>query len=181
MFANEVELRSSDAQTPSADVSADAESEHSELQEVLVMNRKAADDQIMVFVFFILVFIVGAGLMAGVFMFFGSEYDIRKTDADILNYRIQKCISENPEITDNIQNLLDSCQLNKETIETNYQILIYLDETIIYGQENLLAECTLGEKNADYPKCSNSLVDVEGKNVKIITGANQKGARETVQ
>jgi len=38
LFANEVELRSSEAQNPSADVPADAESERSELQEVPIMK-----------------------------------------------------------------------------------------------------------------------------------------------
>nr|AQS29466.1 hypothetical protein [uncultured archaeon]AQS29494.1 hypothetical protein [uncultured archaeon] len=42
MFANEVELRSSDAQSPSAGVSAAVESERSELQEILVMANGAA-------------------------------------------------------------------------------------------------------------------------------------------
>jgi len=47
LFANEVELRSSEAQNPSADVSADAESERSELQEVLVMITQKLNSKLM--------------------------------------------------------------------------------------------------------------------------------------
>jgi hypothetical protein len=120
-----------------------------QVKPIIQLNRKAqAGDQLMVFWFIFLMVILAGGIIAGIYIFFGSEYDFRKVDAQVLNYRVQKCLSENEINWSGTQELNDDfyqkCRLNKEVINETLFVLISFDGKTIrqvqVTKHNVLSE-----------------------------------------
>ncbi len=147
-------------------------------------NKKAAlGSQTMIFVFLLIVLLILGGLVTGVSMFFGKEYDFRGVDASILNYKIQKCLAENnfnfalPE-KEFEQTFYSSCQLDQNITKQNFFVLIKYDNKKIYeiGPGDI-TQCALADKNPNYPKCVNSTLTLNQKIIFIETGSNQKAIK----
>ena len=144
------------------------------------MNRGGqAGEQIMIFPFIFLLIIIGVGIVGGVVIFFGAEYDVRQIDADILNYKIRECISNGKVDFDDFYK---NCRISESAIvENNLIFKICLgdgdcvqDDGIIGVWSNLETCRFEGVKENDaFPKCSKSEVEKDGKSYKIITGSNQ--------
>jgi len=142
------------------------------------MNKKAdLGDYAMFFSFFLMLVIISAGITAGVYLNFGKEYDFRKVDADILNYKIKTCLSSNdfnfqlPQ-EELEKELLEKCRLNNNTKE-NHLVMIKLNGEIKYGSESYETTCSLSEKNKNYPVCSTSTLTKEQNKFTILTGSSQ--------
>lgn len=101
------------------------------------MHKKGVlGEQMMFFSFIFLMGVVGAGIVIGVYMFVGAEFDFRGSDANMLSYRLKNCISDldSPQIEgikgDGGNILLYSlCGLNKEVVEKYNKIKICRGET----------------------------------------------------
>lgn len=149
-----------------------------------MMNKKAAlGAQTMVFVFILIILLILGGLVLGISMFFGSEYDFREVDASLLNYRLQKCFAENefnfalPE-KEFEKEFYSSCQLDQNATTQNFFIYItYDDKTIYETGPGDITQCALADKNPNYPKCVNSTLTKNQKTIFIQTGSNQKAVK----
>ena len=143
-------------------------------------NRKAQlGEQIMSFPFIFMLLIIGLGIAAGIYMFFGSGYDFRKVDADILNYKIRNCLSNKSINFDQEQTALEeefftTCALNQEVIKENFIILIEQNNNVKIGTKSDETTCSLSEKNPEYPICTTTYLD----NFKIVTGSKQQAQRQ---
>jgi len=129
--------------------------------------------------FLALLAIIGVALAMGISLFFGEEIDYRQNDADILNYKIQNCLLNN-EIDfsleeDKIKEQFYSlCNLNQEVIEKKLLILLEVNniEKLKSGRGDK-TQCSLAEKNKNYPRCQTSLLNINQESITITTGSNQ--------
>ncbi|MBU0760877.1 MAG: hypothetical protein KJ600_02240 [Nanoarchaeota archaeon] len=149
------------------------------------MRKKAqGGDMMMIITFTFIVVVMGTLLAIGVGMFFGSEYDFREVDANILLYKIEKCIAnENIDFSlsekEFEKEFFEKCELNKNSTEKNFLVFISLgeDDKLKYktGDEKL---CALSERNEDFPLCKTGKivknVGEEQLTINLITGSDQK-------
>jgi len=151
------------------------------------MNKKAAlGSQTMIWLFILLLLIIGGGIVGGISMFFGSEYDFRKVDASLLNYKIATCIKENSlEFNEDLeifeQTFYQTCQLNKEITKNNFFIFIEFssDGTYQIGPGDR-TQCALAEKNKNFPKCINTTIQTAQQSIFIETGSNQHSIKKRI-
>lgn len=133
------------------------------------MNKKAnTGNQIMIFPFLFLLLIIGLGLITGIYIFFGSTYEFRQIDTNILNYKIKSCLSNNDIDFSNPENFFTTCKLNKNITQEYFIIYIQQDSKTIYDYGDEVA-CDLSAKSEKYPKCTDSTLD----QYSIRTGSNQ--------
>ena len=131
-------------------------------------------EQTTVFAFLFLLVIIGIGIAGGIYVFFGSSYDFRYIESDLLNYKIRNCLSENV-FDDNFKNnFYEICKIDKKVIEDNeYVIRILVDgkEFLKLGNE---VECELSGKSESYPECEDASFNLNGKEIQVLTGSNQQ-------
>lgn len=149
-------------------------------------RRAEVGEQLTVFWFLFLLFIIVVGLAGGTYLFFGAGYDFREIDAAALNYKINKCLSEN-EISLNQLEKFESefyakCKINKDSIANN-QIFIFINSTneknYFRAGKGDLTQCALQDKNENYPRCESSSLVKNGETIFIQTGSNQKSVKKT--
>jgi len=153
------------------------------------LNKKASlGDMTMVFTFLFFIFIIGVGIVAGVFIFYGSGYDSREAEASLLNYKIRECIVNN-KIDNNFfkeDNFIEKCRLNKGVIEKNNIIKICKGEGACVDAEPLFfvgsnfQACLFegAKENENYPRCSIKGFQKENEKYEIIAGSRQFSRRE---
>ncbi len=151
------------------------------------MNRKGAiGEQLSVFYFIFLMLMIGVGIVIGTSIFYGKGYDYRQTEADLLNYKIEKCILEN-DLDENFfkeENFFANCKLSKEVLTRNNLLKICdgFGENCFVNREAYVIlgsnfnSCKLENKNS--PKCSVKEIEKDGKRYVIISGSNQDSRRE---
>ncbi len=151
------------------------------------MNRGGeTGNQLMFFTFLFMLVMIGAGIVAGVLIFFGNEYDTRHIDADILNYKIRKCIIEKDfEFSNN--GFFETCLLNEKTM-TDSEIIVKIcidssdcltekDSLLIFGSNFQACGFEGVKENKAFPRCKMNSFVKEGKKYDVITGSNQKVRR----
>ena len=159
------------------------------------MNRRGLGDKVHVVAFLFLIVVIGIGVAAGVFIFFGSGYDARAVEADLLNYKIRKCIMGDSLLEGFFEKeiFFDKCKLNKKIVEENNLIRVcenanedecirVLEGVIDVGSNFEVCRFEGTKQNDNYPKCaikSLEKIDGEGKVRKfvVITGSNQFSRR----
>jgi hypothetical protein len=136
-----------------------------QIQNLFPKNIKATDKVLSIY-WFVILFIVAAGIvyMAGVF--YGGQYDVRETETNLLINKIADCIATGGKLNANFnelnsENFLERCHLNfnvedeygfKEQkqyyIELSFgnfnedsEVIFNLNDKIIVGNENLLINC----------------------------------------
>ncbi len=144
------------------------------------LNKKAQTGNALfgIITFLILLIIFGVGLAAGIYMFFGQDYDFRQIDAELLNAKISSCLKVNQlafqeKTTAPTDEFYEKCDLNKNVIEENFALLITLNEKEKLRWKDI-ALCALNEKNKNFPVCESSEFTTSQGTFKIITGANQQ-------
>jgi len=147
----------------------------------------------MYFIFFFLMALIWVGLTAGTYMFFGSEYEFRQIDANILNYKISKCIIENEILWKNNEEFYDKCRINNESILANsliFRICRNSGDCIVESGDKVLMQvggnfqsCRFeGVKGNDaFPKCAENKFEKEGDMYWVIAGSNQHKKTRSVQ
>jgi hypothetical protein len=134
---------------------------------------------------FVILFLVAGGIVAMVFIFYGTQYDVREVEATIMINQISDCISREGILNENIfeetyrNNFLENCHLTFETEEIWKDIGQYYFEVQIFeignldnakikfgeGNLNLLSSCEIA--NEDYEKlakCNEKKFYSVGKN-----------------
>lgn len=128
------------------------------------MNRKG-DKLISVYWFAILILVAG-GIVAMVYIFYGTQYDVREIEGKIMVNRIADCISWKGVLNKAVfeqsyqEDFLENCHLTFET-ENNWQDLQYYFSVKIFdvedlgnvqvefnkGNLNLLSSCEIADEN----------------------------------
>ncbi len=153
------------------------------------MNRiGTVGHQVMAFSFFFVLFMIAVGIVLGVLIVYGEEYEFREADAKILNYNIRKCIFSN-EINEDFFNdnkFYDVCNLNKNVLlEQKYIIKVCESDECVLSEE---AKVSLGsdfnpclfegtKDNKFFPKCEISRIKKDTREFIVVTGANQEVSR----
>ena len=158
----------------------------------------------MVFMFILLISLVGIGLYIGVELFFASGYDARYVDAEILAYKIENCISENGvEGLMGNSNFFRKCRLNRNMTEEYNMIKICKNSNdcvnepegefdddgklkdgdnskVIFKVGSNFAVCGFegGKSNYNYPKCVLRNFKIGKDKYEIVAGGKQVSARE---
>jgi len=134
-------------------------------------NRKG--DKMLSLYWFVILMIVAGGIYGMVYVFYGSPYDVREIEANLLVDKIASCISYAGKINENLilngekkeNNFLENCHLNfgsEEEQEYFSEITFYkVDDMENYffkiskGNLNLLASCEIQKEKEQsiLPKC----------------------------
>jgi hypothetical protein len=158
------------------------------------MNKKG--DERMIFIFMMFVWIVVAlAFVAGVYIFYGADTNIKLKHANVLSNRLFLCISEggfNQKILGEEVNLFKECNINSYYFNNEHLFFARVEifnessgekvKEIIIGSDSLITECNLKGRKNQFVLCTEEseflLKDGEGKFVvKINTGSNNKGDR----
>ena|SRR3989338_7093152 len=140
-------------------------------------NRIGAEKIISVYWFVILIIIAGA-VVAMVSLFYGSPYDVRVTEANIMINQVSNCLSQSGELNKNLFisensekkfnenfNLLEECNLIFETKFENAVGEYFLEAefydlnnerlfSISEGNSNLKTDCKIAEGEKKYKRLS---------------------------
>jgi len=157
---------------------------------ITIRNKKGqTGDHVMIFPTIFLFLLIGGGIVAGVFVFFGYGYEFRQVDSDIINVEIKNCILEKgiEEIEKDKEGIFALCNMNKGALEQG-KFMIKICEGID-GEEcaektgqffqfgSNFQACLIKANNKNYPKCTFTNVVVNEKKYTIITGSNQQSRR----
>jgi len=153
----------------------------------MLLKKGASGDQAGIVWFLLLAAIIGASIGFAIWIFYGSGYDFREAEANLLNYKIKECMIKN-EITEAFfdkNNFYNLCGLNKEIIEKNNLIKICdgFREDCIISKEYFFIEgsnfniCGLNEKDKSSSKCSIQNFEKDRKRYIVITASNQLSRR----
>jgi len=124
--------------------------------------------------FLFLLTVIAAGIAGGIFIFYGQGYEFRQIDADILNKKVKSCLSNNEVNLEDENEIFETCNLNKQSIEENFFIIIKTpEEDYQFGRSDEVS-CDLAEKNKNFPVCATSTLD----DFTIKTGGNQQAKRK---
>lgn len=144
----------------------------------LIRNKKG--DKILSIYWFVILAIVAGGVFGMVYLFYGTPYDIRTIEANILVNQIADCISYAGKININLisdgtvqfqksgNDFLKDCHLNFDTIEwqeqqyyteVNFYRLSDLTNSVLSiqsGNNKWLAGCAIqeSEKQQNLPQCT---------------------------
>lgn len=154
------------------------------------MNKKGLlGEQLMIFPFLFFLVIIGVGIVGGVLLFFGGEYDYRSVDASVLNYKIRECLVEEDidfslEGEDFEKDIYEKCLIDKNALVSHnlfFRICrdsenCFLDDNPLISMGSNYQSCEFeGVKdNNAFPKCKKGSVFVEGMRYDVISGSNQK-------
>lgn len=146
-----------------------------------MMNKKAQmGNQITIFVFFFLLMLVAAGIVIGVFMFYGKPYDFRYVDAGVESYVIKQCILENSIDWSDIDDFYSKCDLDKKNFQNEITLKIVENGKEVVKWKDVVG-CELASKNIKYPKCvyqNFTIEDSQGiRYYELLVGSNQNSRR----
>ena len=143
------------------------------------MNRRGLSEGIFSFVGMLALFLLfSVGVFIAIGSFFGDGYDFRSMEAEILSFKVEKCLLEN-EIDWISGNLYESCRFNGNVLE-NFEenrlgILICEgsceDEEVLFKEGSDFTSCNFGEEKSRFMRCKSSFVDSEFGYFEIVTGS----------
>lgn len=143
-------------------------------------NKKRAElgDNIMIVFDMIIYIIIALGIVTGISLFFGSEYDTRISDAAQINYMISNCIQNNQfdfdlEQKDLLPFFYQTCNLNQEVINQYLGFNIERNGVVLLKQNYDHTLCKLTARNPQLPKCSESSFILNHDNYLIKTSSKQ--------
>ncbi len=148
-------------------------------------NRKGeVGNQVMFFSFLFLLFVIAVGIVAGVALFYGFDYEFRNVEAELLRVQTERCVLNN-ELNDSFRdNFFDKCGFNKDVIENSgLKIRVCIDGNdcitedkayISVGSNFQTCDFEGAKANDAFPKCVKKIFVKEGRNIEIITASGQK-------
>ena len=126
----------------------------------MISKNKKGSSKIMSVYWFAILVIVAGTIVYMVSIFYGSPYDVREIEANILINKVAGCLSENGklkyELTEELRNsFLEKCHLNFDTLDEKEQYYLevefrnfsddnLLDFVIIEGNINLKNNPNIG-------------------------------------
>lgn len=140
----------------------------------------------MIFIFLFILSIIVGGIAMGTAMFFSSDYDFRKIDAELLNYKLKNCLEEN-EFDFSLpreqleEKIYEVCSLVNLKEAQDFLIVIKFngEEKFRAGAEDE-SSCILWNKNKAFPRCEPSTILKNGDEITIIAGASQDKKEEKI-
>lgn len=141
-------------------------------------NKIGADKVISIYWFAIIVIIAG-GVFGMAYNFYGSPYDVREIESEVLSNKVADCISSQGYLNENLfnlsngnftkefqENFFDICNLNFDTSNENglSEGIQYFTEARFYnlrgeelflveeGNLNFRSDCALAESDREYEK-----------------------------
>lgn len=116
-----------------------------------IKNKKGAEKIMSVYWFAILMIVAGA-IVYMVSIFYGSPYDVREIEANILINKVAGCLSENGklkyELTEELRNsFLEKCHLNFDTLDKEEQY--YLEVEFRNFSDDTLLDFVITEGNVN--------------------------------
>jgi hypothetical protein len=147
----------------------------------LCLNKRAqAGDQLTVFIFFFLLMVVAAGIVIGVFLFYGKDYDFRYVDAETEIYIVKQCISENTIDWNSPDDFYSKCNLNKKNFQNEMTFKITENGKDVAIWKDVVG-CELASKNIGFPRCVNETFSktINGQKIDyyVLLGSNQNSKR----
>lgn len=146
-----------------------------------INKRGEVGDQVMLIIFIFLLVLISVGVVSGVLIFFGSEYDFRQVGAEVLNYNIRNCLDKEGIDSSFFSNLYERCGLNEGIINSSYIVKICENSQDCIMEQNYkfshgdAVQCGLTGAfgNINYPKCSIREITIQGVTYTIIIGSKQ--------
>jgi len=145
----------------------------------VLKNRKGAMGRQLMYAYFLFMLVViGGGIVAGVFIFYGTGYDFRKADSVALNFEIKKCILEK-EIDFGKDSIYEKCSLNEKIIdEGKYSIGIFKNgNEVLRFRDYVICKVT-AKKGVDFPKCTITKFLKGNDEFEVVIGSNQLTGRK---
>ena len=157
---------------------------------MIFIKNKKADSKLLTPWLFLVLMIIGVGIVTGVLVFYSAEADVRGEEARIISDKIVNAISENGHLIDNIENLniLAETNLTAEKFVNGgdyyFNLTISREGKVplrfVHGTTSFEVECELPGK--ELPKCDRRefiVLDQEGSEVKIqlLAGSNNLGEK----
>ncbi len=166
----------------------------------LIHDKKGGEKIFSVWWFFILA-VVGLGIVAGVFIFYSADVDVREIESAALYDKIVDCISEQGFLKDDLLkedfDIFKECKLNKNILNNgDFYVRIQelnktenkIREDIVIGNTAFKIDCEIilsddKLKAEKFPKCVNRSEDflyykdnqIKTATLNILTASNQKG------
>lgn len=145
-----------------------------------INKRGELGNQITIFVFFMLLMIVAAGIVVGVFLFYGKPYDFRHVDAETSIYNVKQCIIDNSINWNDASDFYSKCNFNRKVFEDEMTLKITENGRDVLKWNDDVA-CSLASKNIGYPRCTNETFSksVNGQSIIyfVLVGSNQNSRR----
>ena len=131
------------------------------------LNNLKGEGRIISIWWFLVLVIVGVGIVAGVMIFFSAEADVRGLESEILYDRIYDCLVEDGFILQEIAegnsiDVFEKCDLDKKVFELNEGVWFFrinfsnVDEENIlvgeFGKKGFLKDCEMQIKNSEGEK-----------------------------
>ena len=141
------------------------------------MNKKGADKLISVY-WFVILFIVAAGIVYMAFLFYGEPFDVREIEADLLIEKVANCLVRGGELVESWDEMnLEKCGINFE-VEDSFewkekgQFYLKVEKSnfeennfeLIFdgGNSDLVLDCGKGK---NFPVCvERSFYAIDGNN-----------------
>jgi len=153
------------------------------------LNRNGElGNQIMSLLYIFLMLVIFIGLTAGIFIYFGAEYQFKQVDADLMYLKIVKCIREKP-IDSIVNDFYSICGINKEVTQEFFRVKICLhkDETdnciieessdkvkFVEGSDFQSCELIGVKDNTNFPRCAKGIIEVNKVQYEVIAGSRQE-------
>jgi len=169
----------------------------------LIFDKRGSEKLFSIWWLFVLI-IVGIGIIAGVYIFYSAEVNIKEVEAELLSNKLMDCIVEQGFLIEDIFeknfDISKKCSINQEVIESGdfyFNISLYdenkklLRESIFLGTSSFEKHCQVVEETKEakkYPMCferiEKGLYSEEGKlkevTIKVLAGSNQKGGKISI-
>ena len=139
------------------------------------LNRRGAVGRMTFYAaFFAALAMIAAGIATGILIFYGTGYDFRQADSDVLNYQIGRCISEKDIDWSVRENFFVECNINKKVIEDKEYVIGILSSRELFRHRDYKICEFEAEKAGSFPRCSRTEFFVKGEKFRVITGSNQR-------
>jgi len=149
------------------------------------MNRKGdTGNQLISLTYIFLMVLIAFGITAGIFIFFGAEYQFKQVDSDSLNLKVVNCLRENPVDDGLFKDFYSKCGINKDVVGNYSKIKICVGSENCAGEESDKVKFVVGSDfqsceflgvggNNNFAKCTKNVVEFKGSSYQIVTGSNQ--------
>ncbi len=150
----------------------------------MAINRRgeAVGNQLMWTWTMFLLIIAGGGIAIGVSIFYGSGYETRQIESEILSHTISECMINSDLVWSEQDLFYEACGLNEKTLEKNYnqtKLAIRICEDncntgeVKFQLGSDFESCDFLGKNRNYPRCfKTSVLAKDGKKYELITSSN---------
>ncbi len=147
----------------------------------MLYKRGESGEMLMFFILFGFMLIVGGGIVGGVYLFYGGELDYRQEQADVLSYKIEKCLVENAELDKS--KFFEECGLEESFFdgeEYNLEISKGDENYIAKGSNFVSCDLAGAKENKHFARCSKRVFEVKGVEFEAIVMVNTHKGQEVV-